>query len=72
LSDGQKRNALMSRIADAQRFIREVQAEAKKVVWPERKEAIQSTLMVVVMVIFVALFLWAVDGSLGWLVKKVI
>ena len=36
------------------------------------KEAIQSTLMVLVMVIFVALFLWAVDGILGWLVQKVI
>ncbi|OIO70554.1 MAG: preprotein translocase subunit SecE [Zetaproteobacteria bacterium CG12_big_fil_rev_8_21_14_0_65_55_1124] len=62
----------MSRIAAAQQFMREVRAEAKKVVWPERKEAIQSTLMVLVMVIFVALFLWAVDGILGWLVQKVI
>ena len=62
----------MSRITAAQQFIREVKAEAKKVVWPERKEAIQSTLMVLVMVIFVAVFLWAVDGLLGWLVQKVI
>ncbi len=62
----------MSRIAAVQKFVREVQAEARKVVWPDRKEAIQSTLMVVVMVIFVALFLWAVDGLLGWLVQKVI
>ncbi len=62
----------MSRIAEAQKFLREVQAEAKKVVWPERKEAMQSTLMVVVMVIFVALFMWAVDSTLSWLVQKVI
>jgi len=62
----------MSRIAAAQQFMREVRAEAKKVVWPERKEAIQSTLMVLVMVIFVALFLWVVDSVLGWLVQKVI
>ncbi len=62
----------MSRIAGAQKFLREVQAEAKKVVWPERKEAMQSTLMVVVMVIFVALFMWAVDSTLSWLVQKVI
>jgi len=62
----------MSRIAAAQQFMREVQAEAKKVVWPERKEAIQTTLMVLVMVVFVALFLWAIDGILGWLVQKVI
>jgi len=62
----------MSRIAAARQFMREVQAEAKKVVWPERKEAIQSTLMVLVMVVFVALFLWLIDSLLGWLVQKVI
>jgi len=62
----------MSRIAAARQFMREVQAEAKKVVWPERKEAIQSTLMVLVMVVFVALFLWIIDSLLGWLVQKVI
>jgi len=52
--------------------LREVQAETRKVVWPERREAMQATLMVVVMVLFVALFLWAVDGLLGWLVQKVL
>ncbi len=62
----------MSRIAAAQKFMREVKAEAKKVVWPERKEALQATLMVLVMVVFVAMFLWVVDGILGWLVQKVI
>jgi len=62
----------MSRIAAAQQFIREVRAEAKKVVWPERSEAIQTTIMVLVMVVFIALFLWLVDSTLGWLVQKVI
>jgi preprotein translocase subunit SecE len=62
----------MSRVADMQKFVREVQVEAKKVVWPERKEAMQATLMVVIMVLFVALFLWLVDSGLSWLVQKVI
>jgi len=62
----------MSRVADMQKFIREVQVEAKKVVWPERKEAVQATLMVVIMVLFVSLFLWLVDSGLSWLVQKVI
>jgi preprotein translocase subunit SecE len=62
----------MSRVADMQKFMREVQVEARKVVWPERKEAIQATLMVVVMVLFVSLFLWLVDSGLSWLVQKVI
>ncbi len=62
----------MSRVADMQKFMREVQVEAKKVVWPERKEAMQATLMVVIMVLFIALFLWLVDSGLSWLVQKVI
>ncbi|HIP06299.1 MAG TPA: preprotein translocase subunit SecE [Mariprofundaceae bacterium] len=62
----------MSRIGDAQKFVREVQIEAKKVVWPERKETIQATLMVFVMVILIAIFLYGVDSLLSWLVQKVI
>jgi preprotein translocase subunit SecE len=62
----------MSRVADMQKFMREVQVEARKVVWPERKEAIQATLMVVVMVLFVSLFLWLADSGLSWLVQKVL
>ena len=62
----------MSRIADAQKFVREVQVETKKVVWPERKETIQATLMVFVMVLVISIFLYGIDTLLGWLVQKVI
>jgi len=62
----------MSRIADTQKFMREVQVEAKKVVWPERKETIQSTLMVFVMVVIISAFLWLVDWGLSSLVELVI
>jgi len=62
----------MSRVADMRKFMNEVKVETKKVTWPERKETIQATLMVFVMVIFIALFLWLIDSSLSWLVQKVI
>ena len=62
----------MSRVEEAQKFIREVRDEAEKVVWPDHKETTQSTLLVLVMVVLVALFLWLVDSGLGWLVQKVI
>ncbi|MDQ7004738.1 MAG: preprotein translocase subunit SecE [Ghiorsea sp.] len=62
----------MSRIGNAQKFVREVQIETKKVIWPERKETIQATLMVFVLVILIALFLYGVDSLLSWLVQKVI
>lgn len=62
----------MSRMTDMQKFMSEVKVEAKKVTWPERNETLQATLMVFVMVIFIAFFLWLVDSGLSWLVQKVI
>jgi preprotein translocase subunit SecE len=50
-------------------FAQESVVEARKVVWPTRKETMQMTGIVVIFVIIMALFLWLVDGSLTWLVK---
>jgi preprotein translocase subunit SecE len=47
-------------------------AETKKVVWPSRKETVQTTGVVVAFVIVMALFLWVVDASLVWLVKALV
>jgi preprotein translocase subunit SecE len=46
--------------------------ETRKVVWPTRKETIQTTAIVFAFVVVMALFLWAVDASLLWIVKKLI
>jgi len=62
----------MSRVAEMRKFMNEVKVEAKKVTWPERKETVQATLMVFVMVIFIAGFLWLVDLGLSALVQQVI
>ncbi|MDX8406111.1 MAG: preprotein translocase subunit SecE [Mariprofundus sp.] len=62
----------MSRVADMRKFMNEVKVETKKVTWPERKETTQATLMVFVMVIFIALFLWLIDTGLSALVQQVI
>jgi preprotein translocase subunit SecE len=45
-------------------------AETRKVVWPTRKETIQTTAIVFAFVVIMALFLWAVDASLLFIVKK--
>jgi preprotein translocase subunit SecE len=39
----------------------------KKVVWPERKEAIQITAYVFGFVLIMAVFLWLTDKTLEWL-----
>ncbi|MHB1354046.1 MAG: preprotein translocase subunit SecE [Thiobacillus sp.] len=51
------------------RFALDSRDEARKVVWPTRKETIQMTGVVMAFVVVMALFLWAVDGVLLWLVK---
>jgi preprotein translocase subunit SecE len=47
-------------------FGRDAVREVKKVVWPERKEAIQITAYVFVFVFAMALFLWLTDKTLEW------
>ena len=53
-------------------YAQESAAETRKVVWPTRKETIQTTAVVFAFVITMALFLWAVDASLLAIVKKLI
>jgi preprotein translocase subunit SecE len=50
-------------------FAQESVAETKKVVWPTRKETLQTTGLVFVFILLMALFLWLVDATLLWVVK---
>jgi preprotein translocase subunit SecE len=43
--------------------------EVRKVVWPTREETTRTTLIVMVMVIFVAMMLWLLDMFLLWAVR---
>ncbi|TCW28111.1 preprotein translocase subunit SecE [Gulbenkiania mobilis] len=48
-------------------YAQESVVEAKKVVWPTRKEATQMTGLVFLFVLVLALFMWIVDSGLSWL-----
>ena len=50
-------------------FSREAVKEARKVVWPTRKETLQTTGIVFVFVAVMALLLWVVDAGLLALVQ---
>ncbi len=52
-------------------FAQEAWQEAGRVAWPTRKETIQTTAIVFAFVVVMALFLFAVDTTLAWLVKLV-
>lgn len=45
-------------------FAKESRLEIRKVVWPNRKEATSTTLIVLVVTLVVALLLWGLDGIL--------
>ena len=45
-------------------FAQEAKNESRKIIWPTRQETVQTTIVVVVMVVISALFLWGVDALL--------
>ena len=63
--------AVRSFIEKAIQFLREVKVELKKVTWPSRKQAMGSTLVVIILVIIISLFLGIVDIGLSSLIRLV-
>ena len=53
-------------------FMQAARTEVRKMVWPTRAETIQTTGMILVIVLLVALFLWALDWALGSTMKMII
>ena len=53
-------------------FAGESVAEVKKVVWPTRKETIQTTAAVFAFVVVMAIFLWLTDKGLEWVLYDLI
>ena len=51
---------------DAWAFAREARQELRKVIWPTRQESVQTTLIVLVMVIIVSILLWLMDIFFNW------
>jgi preprotein translocase subunit SecE len=50
-------------------LMKEARVEIRKVVWPTRPEMTQTTLIVIVFVLFVALILWGLDSLVSWIVS---
>jgi preprotein translocase subunit SecE len=53
-------------------FAREAWEEAKRVVWPTRKETLQTTGVVFAFVFVMAVFLWIVDAGLLWITQRLL
>lgn len=52
-------------------FFRQVKQEIKKVTWPTRKEVMQTSIMVIILVAIAATFFFFVDQIFGWVVKLI-
>jgi preprotein translocase subunit SecE len=53
-------------------YVRDSISEIKKVVWPERSDAIKQTLFVALFVMILALFIWLADSGITWLFYNII
>jgi preprotein translocase subunit SecE len=53
-------------------FLRQVRQEVGKVTWPTRRETLQTTVMVFLMVILAGLFFFVVDFVLGHAVRYIL
>ena len=58
--------------ANPAKFMREVRQEINRVTWPTRKETLVSTAMVLVLVLFAAVFFLLVDNLLSWGVQWIL
>ena len=62
--------AVAKRVGSRFRFIRDIIAELKKVVWPSRREAIYLTTLVLVVTVAMGILLGALDYGFTQLVDK--
>jgi len=53
-------------------FVGDAKTEVRKVVWPTRKETVQTTAAVFAFVVAMALFLWVSDKTLEWVLYDLI
>ena len=57
---------------DLYEFLTGAKIEVSKMIWPNRKETLRSTLVVLGTVFVVAVMLWAVDLFFAWIMRIVI
>lgn len=50
-------------------FVKDSRTEVRKVVWPNRKETTQTTLVVIAISVLVGVLLWIMDSFLLWAVR---
>jgi preprotein translocase subunit SecE len=65
------RNAQVARTSPIE-FIKQVQNETKKIVWPSRRETIMTGVMVMIMTTMLGLFFITIDTGFDFLVNSLL
>jgi preprotein translocase subunit SecE len=60
-------NRVLGWVTGARDFLREAQAELKKVTWPTRKELVDATKRVIIMTLAIGVVLGLLDRALQWI-----
>jgi preprotein translocase subunit SecE len=53
-------------------FFRDVVKEMEKVTWPSREELTESTKVVIIVTLVIAMFAWVVDTALSEVLKRIL
>ncbi len=69
---GKRENGKMEKVDKAKEFFSEARVELKKVTWPPKKQTIQATWVVIVMVIIISIFLGGVDLIFSSIIKSIL
>ena len=62
----------MGFVTRAREFVKEVLAEFRKVTWPNRRELVNSTVVVIAVTVVLAFFLGGVDIALARIVERIL
>jgi preprotein translocase subunit SecE len=52
-------------------FLREVRSELKKVTWPSRNEVYNTTVVVIIAMVFFGFYLYFMDAFFSWVLLKI-
>ena len=69
---GQNKSTDKKKKGGIKQYFKELRAELKKVVWPSRKQVVNNSWVVIVVMAAMGLFLFAVDSGLGAAVQALL
>jgi len=54
------------------KLLKEAQIEARRIVWPTKDETMQTTMIVLAVVLVMSIVLWGLDSLFGWIISAII